>query len=173
MFNMHDWRARHRQTARTLSIAVASAALAGSGAAIAAEGGGSPSPDKAHDPGVGCAKPLGPAAGDAGKPGPADDQIVTQARTGLQGLVSDRTITQAEADAVLEQVAAGTVRPDELVRAGTVTAAHVDAINMVLRAVKEAAIGAKDDQAAASSVTARSKATAARRARARAAAAAR
>ena len=78
MFTTHDWRGRHRQAARNLSIAVASAVLAGSGAALAADHGAAPSPTKPAADGPGCAKP-GPAKGER-VPLMANDDIVTQVR---------------------------------------------------------------------------------------------
>ncbi len=128
MSTQHNGRGRHRQLARNLTMAVATAALAGTGAAVAADGGGAP-----------------PSKAPAGERGPltGNEPVVTQARAGLDRLVAAGTIEQSEADAVMRGVIAGTVDPGALTSAGDVTAAHMPAINEVLRAVKEA--NAPDD----------------------------
>jgi hypothetical protein len=154
MFTTHDWRGRHRQAARNLTIAVASAVLAGSGAALAADHGAAPSPIKPAADGPGCAKP-GPTKGER-VPLVADDDIVTQVRTRLQGLVADGAIGQAEADAVLSEVIAGSVNLDALVRAGTVSAAHAPTIDDALTEVKQASVAAGGDKPATAAAAKRS-----------------
>jgi Asp-tRNA(Asn)/Glu-tRNA(Gln) amidotransferase B subunit len=129
MSTTHDRRGRRRQAARNLTIAVATAALAGTGAAMAADGGAA-------------SGKTGTKTGDR-PPLAENEPIVTQARAGLARLVADGTIEQSEADAVLREVIAGSVDPGALVRAGDVSAAHMPAINDVLREVKRANAGAK------------------------------
>jgi hypothetical protein len=135
MSTQHNGRGRHRQLARNLTMAVATAALAGTGAAVAADGGGA-SPSKAPAGGAGSGK----TAAKTAERGPLAENapVVTQARAGLARLVTAGTIEQSEADAVMRGVIAGTVDPGALVSAGDVSAAHMPAINDVLRAVKEA-----------------------------------
>jgi hypothetical protein len=166
MFTSHDWRGRHRQAARNLSIAVTSAVLAGGAAAMAADG-GTPAPTKPAGDDAHCVKP---APRDERAPLSADDPIVEQARTGLQGLVTAGTIEQAEADAILRGVISGSVAMGELVDSGTVAADHVAPINAVLRAVKEGAIAAGGGDAkpapAGAIAAKRARAAADRRARA-------
>jgi hypothetical protein len=130
MFTHQIGRGRYGQVARNLTIAVATAALAGGGVALAADGGGSPT-TKGGDvasPGT-SAKPVqgGVPAG-----------VVTDARARLGGLVADGTITQAEADTVLEGVIAGSVDPDALVAAGKLSAADASPIMTALMEVKRA-----------------------------------
>jgi hypothetical protein len=131
MFTIHDWRGRHWQAARNLTIAVATAALAGGGAAMAADGGAAPSSTKAA-----AVKPA-PKTGER-LPLAEDEPVVTQARTRLESLVADGAIGQAEADTVLHSVIAGSVDPEALVRAGKVSAAHMPAIVNALDDVKRA-----------------------------------
>jgi hypothetical protein len=138
MFSTHD--GRGRQIARTLIGGVASAALAGSAAAWASGGNGgtasAPAAKRvAHA--ADCAKP--DAGGDARERSPLkpDDPIVLDARTRLQALVTAGQAEQGEVDAVLREVIAGSVNLDELVRAGTLTAAHAATIDGVLRALKD------------------------------------
>jgi hypothetical protein len=132
MFTSHD--GRGRQIARTLTIAAASAALAGSAAAMAADG-GTPSPAKHAAHAADCAKP---------DPGTAPDgAIVQEVRTRLQALVVAGKVEQGEADTVLREVTAGSVNLDELVQAGTVTAAHAETIDAVLKEVKHGHDGEK------------------------------
>jgi hypothetical protein len=141
MFTSHDWRGRHRQIARNLTIAAASAALAGSAAAMAADSGGTPAPDKRAVGAADCAKP-DPGKGDRA-PLTADDAIVKEARSRLQALVSAGTIQQGEADAVMREVIAGSINLDELVRAGTIAAAHAETIDAVLKEIKHSHDGEK------------------------------
>ncbi|HMJ37697.1 MAG TPA: hypothetical protein VK501_27570 [Baekduia sp.] len=168
MFTSHDWRGRHRQAARNLSIAVASAVLAGGAAAMAADP-GTPSPTRSAADGAGCAKP---GAKGERLPLAPDDAIVTEVRTRLQALVADGAIEQAEADAVLHEVIAGSVDMGALVRAGTVAAAHVATIDEVLTDVKRASLaagsGEKPDTPATAAAARRAKAAAVRRAKAEA-----
>jgi hypothetical protein len=141
MFTSHD--GRGLQIARNLTIAVASAALAGSAAAWASDSGGtpSPSPSKRVARAADCVKP------DPGKPdrGPLspDDPIVQDARTRLQALVTAGTAEQGEVDAVLAEVIAGSVNLDALVKAGTITAAHAETIDAVLKDIKNSHAGDK------------------------------
>jgi hypothetical protein len=132
-------RARHKQAARNLTIAVATAALAGGGAAMAADGGTAPSTTKAGAGDAGSGKTAA-KTGDRGQLA-ENEPLVTQARTGLGRLVAEGTIKQAEADAVMRSVIAGSVNPEALVSAGDVSAAHMPAINDVLRQVKTANAG--------------------------------
>jgi hypothetical protein len=151
MFTSHD--GRGRRIARTLTTAALSAALAGSAAAVAAGTGtgtgtgsgtgGTPAPVKpvkrvarAAD----CAKP-DPGDGAERLPLPADDPIVQEARTRLQALVTAGTAAQGEVDAVLREVIAGSVDLDALVKAGTLSAAHVEAIDAVLKDIKNRHVG--------------------------------
>jgi hypothetical protein len=57
-------------------------------------------------------------------------------------MAADGAIEQAEADTVMRGVIAGSVDPGALVRAGTVSSAHMPAIDKVLREVKRANAGA-------------------------------
>jgi hypothetical protein len=126
MFIHHIKRGRHWQVARNLTIAVATAALAGGGAAMAADGGGAPLTKKeALDQ---------PAANGAGVP----LDVISDARTRLAGLVADGTITQGEADTLLQGVSAGSVDTGALVRAGELSSAHEQAVVTVLDQVKRA-----------------------------------
>lgn len=130
----HDGRPRHRQIARTLGLAAISAALAGGGVAVAAGGGGTPATTKDGSSGTACAKPDEPRT----ERGPlaADDPIVADARAALQRLVADGTIEPSEADAVLDQVIAGSVELDDLVRDGKVAEGHTAAIRDAITKVK-------------------------------------
>lgn len=139
MSTTHNGRGRHKQAARNLMIAVATAALAGTGAAMAADGGTAPPTTKAADSGAAAGKPAA-RTGDR-LPLAENEPVVTDARTGLGRLVADGTIEQAEADVVLRGVIAGSVDPEALVRAGDVSAAHMQAINDVLVEVKRANAG--------------------------------
>jgi hypothetical protein len=141
MFTSHD--GRGRQIARNLTIAVLSAGLAGSAAAVAADNGGTPSPTKLVTRAADCAKPDDGAAKPDRGPLPADDPVVQEARTRLQALVTAGTARQAEVDAVLREVIAGSVNLDALVKAGTLTAPHAAAIDEVLKAIKNAHAGDK------------------------------
>jgi hypothetical protein len=141
MSTTHSRRARHKQAARNLTIAVATAALAGTGAAMAADGGAAPPTTKAAAGDAGSGK-TAPKTGERA-PLRENEPVVTQARAGLARLVADGTIEQAEADVVMRGVIAGSVDPGALVSAGDVSAAHMSAINDVLRAVKQA--NAPDD----------------------------
>jgi hypothetical protein len=136
MSTTHIRRARHRQVARNLMIAVATAALAGTGAAMAADGGAAPPATKAAAGDAGAAKGA-PQKGDR-PPLAANEPVVTQARARLASLVADGTIEQAEADTVVQGVISGSVDPEALVRAGKVAAAHMPAIVTVLDDVKRA-----------------------------------
>jgi hypothetical protein len=136
MFITHDRRGGHGHVARNLMIAVATAALAGSGVAIAADGGAAPVSTNAP---AGCVEPA-KTAHKTGERAPLaeDEQVVTEARARLEGLVAQGAIDQAEADEVMRGVIAGSVDPEALVRAGDVSAAHMRTINNVLREVKQA-----------------------------------
>jgi hypothetical protein len=129
-------RGGHGQAARILTIAVATAALAGAGAAAAADGGGKAAATKAKAAAEG-AESL-KAAPKTADPGPLDanEPIVTQARTRLERLVADGTIDQAEVEAVMRSVIAGSVDPEALVRAGDVSSPHMPAMYDVLLEVK-------------------------------------
>ena len=127
MFIHQIGRGRRGQVARNLTIAVATAALAGTGAAMAAGGGGAPPATKET---VSKSYDRAPLA--------ENDPIVVQARAGLDRLVADGRIEQAEADVVMQGVIAGRVDSDALVSAGKVSAAHMAAIDNVLREVKRA-----------------------------------
>jgi hypothetical protein len=164
MFTLHDRRGRHQQAARNLAIAVVSAALAGSGAAMAAGDGAAPPTDKPATTGADCPKP-GITKGER-VPLAADDVIVTAVRTRLQGLVADGAIEQSEADAVLQEVIAGSVNMGALTRDGKVSEAHAPTIDEALREIKRAHVGADDahGQGAAATAAKRTKAAAARRA---------
>lgn len=144
MFTSHD--GRGRQIARNLTIAVASAALAGSAAAMAADTGGTPPPSKQSTKRVAhiadCAKPDPGAKGDRAPLSP-DDPIVGDVRTRLQDLVAADKIEQGEADAVLREVTAGSVNLDALVNPGTITAAHAETIDAVLKEIKNGHAGEK------------------------------
>lgn len=162
MFTSHD--GRGGQIARNLTIAVLSAALAGSAAAVAAGTGtgGTPPPDKPVKraaPAADCAKP---DLGDKGDraPLPADDPIVQEARTRLRALVGAGTADQSEVDAVLDEVIAGSVNLDELVRAGKLAAAHAEAIDAVLKDIKNRHAGdkAEGDKPPAAAAAKRAKA---------------
>lgn len=139
MFTSHD--GRGRRIARNLTIAVAGAALAGSATAWATDTDRTSSPAKRVARVADCAKP------DPGKPdrGPLspDDPIVRDARTRLQALVTAGTAEQAEVDAVLREVIAGSVNLDALVKAGTITAAHAETIDAVLKDIKNSHAGDK------------------------------
>jgi hypothetical protein len=162
MFTSHD--GRGRQIARTLTIAVASAALASSAAAMAANTGGTPPPTKSTKrvaQAADCAKP--DPGGKAGRvPLSPDDSIVQEVRTRLQALVAAGKIEQGEADAVLREVTAGSVNLDALVKAGTITAAHADTIDAVLKEIKNGHAGDKPESekppAAAAAAARRAKA---------------
>jgi hypothetical protein len=136
MSTTHSRRNRHRQVARNLTIAVATAALAGTGAAMAADSGIAPPNAKPADSSAGSAKSA-PKTGER-PPLAANEPLVTDARARLQSLVADGTIAQTEADVVLGDVIAGSVDPEALVRAGSVSAAHMPAIATVLDEVKRA-----------------------------------
>jgi hypothetical protein len=136
MDSTHDRRARHRQVALNLTIAVVTAAVAGGGAALAAGGDATPATSNPSAGAVECAK----TAQDARDRGPLgkNDPIVKEARARLEALVADGDIEQTEADVVLRDVIAGSVEPEALVRAGDVSAAHMPTINQALREVKQA-----------------------------------
>jgi hypothetical protein len=151
---------RGRQIARNLTIAVAGAALAGSAAAMAADTGGTPSPTKRVVHAADCAKP-DPGKGDRTPLSP-DDAIVGDVRTRLQALVAAGTIEQGEADAVLREVTAGSVNLDELVKAGTITAAHAETIDAVLKDIKNGHAGEKAEGEKPSAAAAAKRAKAAR-----------
>jgi hypothetical protein len=146
MSTQSNGRGRRWQVARNLTIAVATAALAGGGAAMAADGGSAPSTSKPAP--AGAAMPTAKAPANADRSAPAkpgeraplttNEPVVTDARTRLDGLVADGTIRQAEADAVMRDVLAGSVDPGALVRSGEVSAAHMPAINNELVEVKRA-----------------------------------
>jgi hypothetical protein len=147
MFTTHD--GRGRQIARNLTIAAVSAALAGSAAAMAAGTGGAAAPVKRAVKAADCAKPDAGGRGDRAPLGP-DDAVVQEARTRFHALVAAGQATQAETDAVLAEVTAGSVNLDALVRAGTLAAAHAEAIDAVLKDIKNAHAG--DKPAAADAV---------------------
>jgi hypothetical protein len=134
MSTTHNRRARHRQAARNLTLAVATAALAGGGVAMAADGGTAQPNTKAADGGgksvTSVEKPAGPLA--------PDEPIVIDARAALARLVADGSIEQAEADVVMRGVIAGRVDELALVRAGDVSAAHMTTIRDALIKVKRA-----------------------------------
>ena len=136
MSTTHDRRGRHRRAARKITIAVATVALTGTGVAMAADG-SAESAKKAE-----FAK-KGPKMGDPG-PLAENEPIVIQVRAQLGRLVADGAIGQAEAEAVVRDVIAGSVHPDALVRAGEVSSAHMPTINHVLREVKRANAPAGD-----------------------------
>jgi hypothetical protein len=137
MSTTHNRRARHRQAARNLTIAVATAALAGGGVAMAADGGSAAPPTTKAAAGGAKSVKSAPNPGE-GAPLAANEPVVIQARAALEGLVADGAIEQAEADVVMRGVIAGAVDPDALVRAGEVSSAHMPAINDALREVKRA-----------------------------------
>lgn len=163
MFTSQD--GRGRQIARNLTIAVASAALAGSAAAMAADTGGTPPPDKQSTKRVAhvadCAKPDPGGKGDRAPLSP-DDTIVQDVQTRLQALVAAGTIEQAEADAVLREVTAGSVNLEELVKAGTITAAHAETIDAVLKEIKNSHAGEKPESEKPPAAAAAKRAKAAR-----------
>lgn len=142
MFTSHD--GRGRQVARNLTIAVASAALAGSAAAMAADSGGTPSPTKRVINAADCTKPDPGAKGNRAPLSPGDT-IVGEVRTRLHALVAAGKIEQGEADAVLREVTAGSVNLDQLVKAGTITAAHAETIDAVLMEIKNGHAGEKPE----------------------------
>lgn len=151
MFTTND--GRGRQIARNLTIAVLSAGLAGSGAAWATDSGGTQAPTKRTAHAADCVKP------DQDKPdrGPLspDEPIVRDARTRLQALVTAGQAQQGEVDAVLREVIAGSVNLEALVQAGTLTASHVDAIDAVLKDIKNSHAADKPPAAAAAAKEAR------------------
>jgi hypothetical protein len=112
----------NRRTLVTVTVAVAVGVASAAGVALA--GGG------------GSGKPQPPASTSADNPRASSD-IVAAARSALDELVSAGTITQSQEDAVLAQVQAGTVYPDQLIANGTVNAAQMNAVNDKLRQVKE------------------------------------
>jgi len=162
MFTSHD--GRGRQIARNLTIAVVSAALAGSAAALAADTGGTLPPIKPTKRVVNatdCAKPDPGGKGDRVPLAP-DDTIVGEVRTRLQALVAAGKIEQGEADAVLREVTAGSVNLDALVTAGTITAAHAETIDAVLKEIKNGHAGDKPESEKPPAATAAKRAKAAR-----------
>jgi hypothetical protein len=158
MFTSHD--GRGRRIARNLTIAVASAALAGSAAAMAADTGGTPSPTKRVVDAADCAKP-DPGRGDRAPLAP-NDTIVQEVRTRLQALVAAGTVEQDEADAVLREVTTGSVNLDELLKGGTLTAAHAETIDAVLREIKNNHTGEKPESEKLPAAAAAKRAKAAR-----------
>jgi hypothetical protein len=130
---------------------------------MAAGDGGAPSTAKSSPAGAECAKP-DPPKGDR-VPLTANDPIVAQVRTRLQGLVADGTIEQAEADAVLHEVVAGTVDLGALTRAGKVAEAHAPAIENAMIEVKQANAGAVDDKPGAQAALKRARVAATRHVR--------
>jgi hypothetical protein len=131
MSTTHDSRGRHRQAARNLAVAVTVAGLTGTGAAMAADGDATPAATKARS-----AKQA-PNAGDR-VPLAGNEPVVIQARAALARLVADGAIEQAEAEAVMRGVIAGSVDEGALVRAGEVSSAHMPTIRDALREVKRA-----------------------------------
>jgi hypothetical protein len=68
--------------------------------------------------------------------GPAPDEVVAAVRSGLDPLVAQGTITQDQEATVLAAVRSGRVETAQLVGAGVVTPAQMDAVDAVLRQVK-------------------------------------
>jgi hypothetical protein len=68
--------------------------------------------------------------------GVAPDLLVAT-RQALQGLVTDGSIDQSQADAIQTRVASGSVDVSEVIESGVATAAQMDLINAKLIAIKE------------------------------------
>jgi hypothetical protein len=107
-----------RRVAAQAAIAVAVGVAAAAGTSFAAGGSG--------------------GSGGSGPPS-APPPIAAAARTALDGLVGQGTIDQSQADAIEQQVEAGSIDPRALVSSGVVDDGQMHAVADVLDHVKEAA----------------------------------
>jgi hypothetical protein len=119
-----------RQIVTHVAIAATAASIAAAGVALAngdgATGGAGAPPDQAKA-----------AQKVAAVGGPAPDVVVAAIRSGLDPLVAQGPITQDQEATVLEAVRSGRVETARLVGSGVVTAGQMDAIDRVLRQVKQ------------------------------------
>ena len=138
----------HGITTRRLAvdalIAIIFATLSVSAVALADVSGGPSAKNTASPTPYAAVKPSAAAAKAA-----SNDRVVAAARSALDKLVTDGTITQAQADTVMQQVTAGSVDPDALVSAGVVTDAQMHAIDAALVQVKRSFAAASPDPSAA------------------------
>lgn len=111
----------------TIAVLVGTASVAG--VAFAGSSGGRPVADKASTASASTAS--------------APDSIVSGARTALDRLVANSTIDQAQADAIEQQVEAGSVDLSALIGAGTVNQEQMQAVADALEQVKRSAASSR------------------------------